>query len=284
VIELPELAGVAHRTLSARGLRFHLAEAGAGPPVLLLHGWPQHWWMWRHVVPLLAPHARLHLLDLRGFGWSDAPADGYDKRTMAGDVLAVLDALGLERVRLVGHDWGAWIGTLVALEAPERIERAVALGIPPPFGRPDPRALAEFWRLGYQLALAAPVAGDRLVASQDFIAKMLFGGAVNRAAFTHRDVELFAGVLAEPERARASVLLYRTFLVRELLRGGGGRLRVPMLLLTGAGDPVVRPAMLRGRERFADDLTIEIVPDCGHFLPEERPQLVAERARAFLRL
>ena len=94
---------------------------------MLVHGWPQHWWMWRHVVPLLAPHARLVMIDLRGFGWSDAPPGGYDKQTLADDVLAVLDALGLERVRLVAHDWGAWIGFLACVAAPERFD-----GLPRP--------------------------------------------------------------------------------------------------------------------------------------------------------
>ena len=135
-MDLPQLDGVTHRTVAARGLRFHVAEAGAGEPIVLLHGWPQHWWMWRHVVPLLAPHARLVMIDLRGFGWSDAPPGGYDKQTMADDVLAVLDALGLRRVCLVGHDWGAWIGFLACVAAPERFAAFLALGAPRPLGRP----------------------------------------------------------------------------------------------------------------------------------------------------
>jgi pimeloyl-ACP methyl ester carboxylesterase len=284
VVALPALEGVTHRTVEVRGLRFHVAEAGAGPPVLLLHGWPEHWWAWRRVVPLLAPHARLLMLDLRGFGWSDAPADGYDKQTMADDVLAVLDALELERVRFVGHDWGAWIAFLVALSAPSRIERLLALNIPPPFGRPSPRALADAWRLTYQLLLAAPAVGERIVASERFVRRILTGGAGDPAAFTEEDLRAFSAVLAEPRRARASAQLYRTFLTREIGRGGGGRLRVPTLLMTGAADPVVRPIMVAGRERWAHDLTVEVVRGCGHFLPEERPDLVAERARSFLGL
>jgi pimeloyl-ACP methyl ester carboxylesterase len=284
VVALPALEGVTHHTVEARGLRFHVAEAGAGAPVLLLHGWPEHWWAWRRVVPLLAPHARLLMLDLRGFGWSDAPADGYDKQTMADDVLAVLDALELERVRVVGHDWGAWIAFLVALAAPSRIERLLALSMPPPFGRPSPRVLVEGWRLTYQLLLAAPALGERIVASQPFVRRMLTGGAGDAAAFTEADLRAFSAVLAEPARARASVQLYRTFLTREIGRGGRGRLRVPTLLITGAADPVVRPIMVAGRERWADDLSVEVVRACGHFLPEERPDLVAERARSFLGL
>ncbi|HEX7298245.1 MAG TPA: alpha/beta hydrolase [Solirubrobacteraceae bacterium] len=282
--ELPTLEGVAHRTAEARGVRFHLAEAGAGPPVLLLHGWPQHWWAWRRVVPLLAPHARLIMLDLRGFGWSDAPPRGYGKEGMAEDVLAVLDALGLERVRMIGHDWGAWIAFLACCAAPERVERLLALGIVPPVGRPRPRALAGVWRLAYQLVLAAPVLGERVVASRRFVPWLLTAGAADAGAFSRDDLHAFAAVLAEPARARASARLYRTFVTREAWRARGRRLRVPTLLMLGARDPVVRPAMVAGRERWAADLTVEVIPGCGHFVPEERPELVAERARSFLRL
>jgi pimeloyl-ACP methyl ester carboxylesterase len=82
----------------------HLAQAGEGRPIVMLHGWPQHWYLWRRVIPLLAPHARVLCPDLRGFGWTDAPGRGYDRETMAQDVLALLDELGLERIDLVGHD------------------------------------------------------------------------------------------------------------------------------------------------------------------------------------
>jgi pimeloyl-ACP methyl ester carboxylesterase len=274
-VELPALAGVTHRDVHARGLRFHVAEAGSGEPIVLLHGWPQHWWAWRKVVPLLAPQARVVMPDLRGFGWSDAPPDGYDKPTMADDMLAVLDALGLERVTIVGHDWGGWIAVLACMKAPERFERLLALGISPPFGRPSPRALLDAWRFGYMLAIAAPEAGERLVSSERFVRTMLHARA---GAFSDDDLRAFAEVLAEPARARASVQLYRTFLLRELAAGTRGRLHVPARLVVGGDDPVVRPSLLAGRERHADELTVELVAGCGHWIPAERPDLVAERA------
>jgi pimeloyl-ACP methyl ester carboxylesterase len=283
-VELPQLDGVTHRTVVARGLRFHVAEAGSGEPIVLLHGWPQHWWVWRHVVALLAPHARLVMIDLRGFGWSDAPAGGYDKQTMADDVLAVLDVLGLERVRLIGHDWGAWIGFLACAAAPERFAAFLALGSPRPLGKPPARQLLQIWRFAYQVVLAAPGLGRRLIASERFMARVILAGAVHRDAWTREDLRAFTAVLAEPARARASVLLYRTFLTREAGRTPGGRLPVPTRVMVGAGDPAIRPFLLEGAERDADDLVVEIVPDCGHFVPEEHPELVAERARALFQI
>jgi pimeloyl-ACP methyl ester carboxylesterase len=272
--DLPALEGVTHRTVQARGSSFHVAEAGDGEPLVLLHGWPQHWWAWRKVVPPLAPHARLIMPDLRGFGWSDAPPGRYDKQSMAADVLVVLERLGLQRVRIVGHDWGGWVAFLACMAAPERFERALVLGISPPFGRPSPRMLLDLWRFAYMLAIAAPVVGERIVASERFVRTVLSARA---GAFSDEDLRAFSAVLAEPARARASVQLYRTFLLREAVRGAPGRLHVPTRLVVGARDPVVRPSLLAGRERFADDLTIELVPDCGHWIPAERPDLVAER-------
>ncbi|HEY7074209.1 MAG TPA: alpha/beta fold hydrolase [Solirubrobacteraceae bacterium] len=275
----PALDGVTHRTVSARGLDFHVAEAGAGEPIVLLHGWPQHWWAWRRVVPLLAPHGRLVMPDLRGFGWSDAPDDGYDKPNMARDLLAVMDALGLERVRLVAHDWGARIGVLACLEAPERFAAVLALSCPLPIVQLSPRQLLEVWRFAYQLVFSAPAVGERVLSNPGFIRWLLRAGSATSGVWTAEDLDVYAAVIAEPARARASVHLYRTFLLREARRSPGGRLHVPACLMTGERDSAVPPVLIEGSERGADALAVETVPGAGHFLPEERPELVARRAR-----
>jgi pimeloyl-ACP methyl ester carboxylesterase len=283
-MDLPAVDGVSHRTVSARGVDFHVAESGAGESIVLVHGWPQHWWSWRRLVPLLAPHARLLMPDLRGFGWSSVPADGYDKRTLADDLLAILDELGLERVRLVGHDWGAFAGFLACLAAPERFSAFLALSCPPPMGRPNGRQLREAWRFAYQPILASPVLGERLIASESFIRRLIRAGTADPALWSDDDLHAYAGVLAEPIRARASVQLYRTFVLREVGRTGGGHLRVPTRAMTGDRDGAVTPVLLEGAERHGDDLVTEVVAGCGHFLPEERPELVAERALALFGL
>jgi pimeloyl-ACP methyl ester carboxylesterase len=128
----PPLPGVTHRTVDVGEVGLHVAEAGEGPPLLLLHGWPQHWWCWRRLIPRLATRYRVLAVDLRGWGWSDAPAGSYAKATFAADVLALLDAEGLDRVRVIGHDWGGYTAFLLALGHPQRVERVVALDIAPP--------------------------------------------------------------------------------------------------------------------------------------------------------
>lgn len=283
---IPQVEGVRHRWATARGLRFHVAEAGAGEDVVLcLHGWPQHWYEWRHLMPALAGRHRVLALDLRGFGWSDAPRGGYEKENMATDVLAVLDELGLERVKLVGHDWGGWIGFLLCLREPERVERFLALNIVPPWVSLR-STIGHAWRFWYQQMILAPGIGYGLHRRGDFVPRVLVGGSERRGVWDEETLRAFADNLAEPARARAAVQMYRVFNWRETLpivrgRYAGRRLKVPTLLVFGVDDFVLRPEMLAGCERHADEMRVELVEDCGHFIADERPELVADRAREF---
>lgn len=287
VSELPHVEGVTHRTVRARGLDFHVAEAGQGDDVVLcLHGWPQHWYEWRQLMPALADRHRVLALDLRGCGWSDAPRDGYEKEDMATDVLAVLDELGLERVKLIGHDWGGWIGFLLCLRAPRRFERFLALNIVPPWVSLR-SVVGHAWRFWYQQLVLAPGIGYRLHRSGDFVPRVLVGGSAHKEVWTEEALRAFADNLAEPARARAAVQMYRVFNWRELrpiVRGRyeEARLTVPTLLVFGTEDFVLRPQMLAGYQRHAEEMTVELVPGCGHFIADERPDLVAARAREFL--
>src|SRR5690349_5824758 len=142
--DLPQLPGVRHefRSLST-GLRMHLAEAGPtdAPAVLLLHGFPQHWWEWRAVIPPLAERYRVIAPDLRGAGWTDAPASGYSLDDVLDDVLALLDSLDLRRVGLVAHDFSVFVGYRLCFDHPDRIAGFLCLG-PHPYLRFTPHMLA----------------------------------------------------------------------------------------------------------------------------------------------
>ncbi|MCW3057420.1 MAG: alpha/beta hydrolase fold protein [Solirubrobacterales bacterium] len=285
-VPMPQLEGVSHRDVEAAGIRFHVAEAGAGDPVVLLHGWPQHWYCWRKVIPLLADGHRVICPDLRGFGWSDAPAGAYDKQTLADDVVAILDALELERVDLLAHDWGAWIGFILALDHPDRIAHYVALNIYPPWAEPPSAGgLLGLWRILYQLAIATPGIGSALIRRTDFVKRLIRAGAVHKDAWSAEVLETFSAVLREPARADATVHLYRTFLLRELrpyLAGANRsrRLHVPTLLLHGMRDLAVDYRRLGEWEAHADQMAVELREDSGHFIAEELPDFVAARAQA----
>ena len=282
----PHVEGVSHRWVRARGLDFHVAEAGTGEDVVLcLHGWPQHWYEWRHLLPALADRHRVLAMDLRGFGWSDAPRDGYEKENLADDVLAVLDALGIDRVKLVGHDWGGWIGFLLCLKASQRFDRYLALNILTPWP-PRARTLAQAWRFWYQWMILTPGVGYRLHRSGRFVPRVLAGASTVKDVWDDTTLRAFGDNLAEPQRAHAAVQMYRVFNLREtwpILRGryARQRLSVPTRMLFGTDDAALRPQLLAGYERHADDMQVEFVADCGHFIADEKPELVAERARAF---
>ena len=259
------MPGVSHRFVEAGGVRFHVAEAGDAdaPPLVLLHGWPQHWYMWRKVLPELSRTYRCIAPDLRGLGWTDATDGPFDKLTLARDVLALMDELGLEQVRLMGHDWGAVASMHLCTEAPERVSKAMILSVPAPWDtQPDPRKLVGIAHMPF---LSAPFA-ERIV-------PQLTWQMLRISGFSREEAEPYLEVLAQPERRRATVGYYRTFLLKELpavVRGAGGRSEVPMKLVGGAGDPVCR---------FSP--SVEKVSGAGHFLPEDKPDAVIGHAKSF---
>jgi pimeloyl-ACP methyl ester carboxylesterase len=289
-VAAPQLPGVQHREVDAAGLRMHVVEAGPpeGPPVLALHGWPQHWYEWRHQIPALAGAGhRVIVPDLRGFGQTEAPRRGYDKENMATDVLNLMDALGLERVKLLAHDWGGWIAFILCVRAPERFSRYLALNIAHLWAQLDARTALETWRFWYQAVLASPIGAWMLRNRPGFVRRIIQGSSPIPQAWSAQDVEAFVTPLREPARARASMHLYRTFLLKEFGPVAAGRyhqhrLVVPTKLLFGMEDFAITKRLLRrDPHEFADDFTIEFVPDTGHFIAEERPELVNERALEF---
>ena len=282
---LPEIPGVEHRFVDAGGLRVHLAEAGSGEPLVLQHGWPQHWLCWRKLIPRLAESYRVICPDLRGLGWSSAPPSGYEKEQMASDLLALLDTLQLDRVRIVGHDWGGFAAFLACLRAPERFLRFCCLGIVTPWMRvsSSPMAIAK---TAYQPLLASPGVGRRVV--RHLVPLMLAGGSGGRKPWTRDEAASYVDQFRERDRAQASSLIYRSFLLRELrpIRDGryaDKRLTVPTLLLYGEEDPVVTAERIGPWQDHADDMRVEEIPDAAHFLPEEAPEAVLERLEPFLR-
>ena len=281
----PEIDGVTHRYVDLPGVRMHVAEAGEGPPILLLHGWPQHWWTWRKVIPALAESHRVICPDLRGFGWSEAPAGPYEISELADDMVALLDELGLDQVDLIGHDWGGYTGFLLCLGEPRRIRRYLALGIVHPWFEPPKVSPQSLQRSAYQFILATPLLGESMLRFvPGFVKLVLRRGAHPGMRWSEEELDCFAQSFQSRDHALASSHVYRSFLTRELPRLKKGfhhsrRSLVPTRVLAGEADPVIRADILAGFEPYADDMSVEEVPGCGHFIAEEKPELVVERAR-----
>jgi len=213
------------------------------------------------------------------------PATGYEKERLVDDMIALLDTLNLKRIRLVAHDWGGWVGFLLCLRQPERVQRYMALNITHPFQTLDSRVLL-LWRFWYQWVIASPLLGKWIIQNQSgFVRRLLQRGVVNKT-WTEEEIAIYTSRLQDPARAYASVLLYRSFLLSEfipIVRGSywSSRLLTPTLILFGMRDFALAPALLKGYEPYADDLKVELVPDSGHFIAEDQPELVTKRALEF---
>ena len=272
--DIPHVAGVEHRFVDAGGLRTHVALAGEGRPVLLLHGWPQHWYLWRDVIPLVAPHARLIAPDFRGFGWSDAPRDGYRKDQLKRDILTLLDELEVDEFSIAGHDWGGYVGFLLALEHPQRVRSFLALNVIPPWPARDRKTALDAWRLAYMPLLAIPGLGRR-------IGRAVARRGLSDSGLDPSTVDAFAGRLG-----RVTEPLYRSFLgeLPAIFRGrySAEHLRAPTRLVFGVRDPVLTTRAAKDAAAQSDRIELELVPDAGHFVVDEKPELVADRLLAML--
>ncbi len=242
--------------------------------------------MWRPLVGALAADHRVLVPDLRGFGRSSAPPDGYRKHDLAGDILALLDAEQIETATVIGHDWGGWIAWLLALEHPQRVERFAALDIPRPgeHDRSPTRILRQLLFGVYQYAIASPVLGERLVRSPAAMRAFIRAGSGPDAEWTDVQLDLYIRQFGEPARARASVALYRSFLLEELPRIARGEytaaeLRVPGLAIMGGSSSITRSL---GLPRPDPLLRVEVIENAGHFLVDEEPERVLELVREFL--
>ena len=280
------MAGVSHRHVEVNGVRIHVAEAGAGEPLVLQHGWPQNWYEWRHLIPELAGRYRVICPDLRGFGWSDAPRGRYDLPDLADELLALLDVLNLERVRLVGHDWGGYIGCLACLSAPERFERFAALSIISPWWRPPVSPLLVV-SASYQFVVMSPVIGPWIGSRPEFVKLVHQVGAADGSCFTEDELKGLAEPFRDPARGRATAALYRGFQLRELprlfrRRYAGRRAPVPMLGLWGDHDPLITESSFAGMAEHAESFRAEKLAGVGHFVADEAPEALLERLVPFL--
>lgn len=275
-----------HRFVAANGARFHVAEIGDGPLVLLLHGFAQNWWCWRAQLPALA-HAgyRVAAMDLRGYGASDKPPRGYDTPTLAADVAAVVRSLGEPAAAIVGHDIGAWIAWSMPALEPAVTRGVAALSMPHPLrlraalltSRAQRRASRYVW------AFQQPVLPERRLVQPGTIERLQRAWGAPGRPLDEEAVEWYSQAIAIPFVAHCALEYFR-WIVRSQVRGDGRAfaeaidrpIAVPVLQLQGASDPCILPATARGCRRWVTgQLRYEQIEGGGHFLPEERADEVS---------
>jgi pimeloyl-ACP methyl ester carboxylesterase len=273
--------------VEAGDIRLHAVTGGDGPPLLLIHGWPQTWYAWRMVMPALARDFEVIAVDQRGIGLSDKPEDGYDTGTLADDLIALMDALGHQRFAVYGTDTGMPIAYALAADHPDRVERLVMSEAPLPAVTPSPPLIGlpqllneRLWHLAFN---QLPKVNEQLVSGREAI---FFGAAFDAKAgknkLSDEAVSYYVEMLTSGSDAlRGSFGFYRalnTTIARSEQRNTR-RLTLPVLAM--GGEEGSGEAIGNSVKAVADDVQTVVLP-AGHWVAEQAPEQVLDALGAFL--
>ncbi|MBS1089746.1 alpha/beta fold hydrolase [Gluconobacter wancherniae] len=284
MIEHLNTAPFKHAFETVDGLRLHYVTCGSqdAEPLVLLSGYPQSWFTWRRVMPLLADRFRVVAIDLPGQGDSDKPLDGYDTGTVARRVHGLVARVGLTHYNLAAHDIGAWVGLPYALMYPNEVSRLALLdaGIPG-VTLPDmlPNAPDRAWRTWHFAFHAIPDLPEALITGRErvYLDWFLRRKAANPLSFSDADIDEYVRIFSLPGALRAGLAFYRAASIsaeqnRALVRDR--KLSMPVLAVSADQGSI--PDMVAPLRPFADDLRGNTVSSSGHFIPEEQPVAVAQ--------
>jgi pimeloyl-ACP methyl ester carboxylesterase len=277
-----------HHTTSVSGIQMHYVIGGQGDPLVLLHGWPQTWYEWRHIMPVLAQNYTVVAPDLRGLGDSSKPFVGYDGNTTAEDIYQLLTQLGLgEKIYLVGHDVGAQTAYSYAAVHPNNVSKLVIMDyIFPGFYPPNLEGVCCWWFSLHQTRDIPELltAGNE----REYLSWFYRGLAYNPEAITEADIDKYVRSYSAPGGMRAGFEYYRAFPINEEQNKilSETKLQIPILVL-GAN---IYPAMggqfpgnpaLDSTQGLAENVRGVIVPLSGHFIAEEQPDFVTKELFKF---
>ncbi|QNK01332.1 alpha/beta fold hydrolase [Dyella telluris] len=283
------MSKIQSKNIQANGINQYFIEAGEGAPVVLLHGFPETNYGWRHQIAALSRQYRVIAPDLRGYGKTDKPVDGYDKRNMALDLRELMRALSLEKVALVGHDRGARVATRFAKDHPEALDRLVVMDNVPTriVAREFNAKMAKvYWFFMFHLVPDLP---EALIEGREeaWLRYFFSAWSHNKAAFTKEDIATYVDAYRQPGAVRGALADYRanSVDVTQDMADADTKIRVPTLSLWGAefdgvGKMFDMPAVWA---EMADDLRTYAVPGAGHLVQEEQPEIVNELLLDFLK-
>ena len=274
------------RYIDTGDLRQHVVTGGEGPPLLLVHGWPQTWYAWRLVMPALARDFTVIAPDQRGTGLSGRPEEGYDTGTLAADLVALMDALGHQRFAMAGHDTGMWVGYALAADHPDRLDRLAVAETPLPGVSPSPPLFANthlndaLWHFAFNRLADV---NDQLVTGRE---EIYFGWQfASKAAMKLPDyaVRHYVDTLAASREAlHASFAIYRALdaTIAQNQERKNRRLTLPVLGI--GGQYSLREQVADTMKLAADDVQTLVIPGCAHWVPEETPEEALSALTAFL--
>ncbi len=280
-----------HGSAYVNGVRLHYVTQGAGPLLILLHGFPEFWYSWRYQIPALAKHFTVVAPDMRGYNESDKPSGvaNYHIDRLTGDVGGLIHAFHAERAVIVGHDWGGGVAWSFAANHPHLTERLVVLNCPHPGAfqkalQENRQQLRRSWYIFYFQIPCLPELGLR-VFRRRFIAQAFRGMAVRKEAFPDEELHKYAEALGTPGSARAAINYYRAAF-RHRLRHGAVHLpqiSCPTLLIWGEEDTALGKELTYDMDGyFSDRFEIKYIPKCSHWVQQEQPELVNQHLLEFL--
>lgn len=279
---------VRRHMIGVNGIRMHVAEAGEGPPVVLLHGYPETWHAWRHQWPDLARDYHVIMPDLRGYGDSDKPDAGYDKRTMAEDIRQLVAHFGYDRIALVGHDRGARVATRFAKDHRRAVDRLAVLDNIPTrvvFNATDAKLAKLYWFFYFQQVPHLP---EALIEGREeiFLRHFFSGWCYNPGAIEDTAVAEYVRAYSQPGALRGAFNDYRAGSVdlQQDVEDADNLIDCPVLALWGADFELVGKTfdVLEVWKGMARNVRGVAIPECGHLPQEEQPKRVTQELRDFL--
>ena len=275
-----------HHHATARNIKIHYVEGGSGDPVLLVPGWPQSWYAWRHVMPALAERYRVIAIDPPGLGDSGRPA-AYDTAAIATYIDALLDTLELERVDFIGHDIGAWIGYAYAVRHPAKVRRLALIDAAIPGIAPadafalTPERINKTWHFSFN---ALPGLPEALVAGRErlYLAWLFNARSTNKAAIDDAAIAEYTRVYSTPGAMSSGFAYYRAILESIAQNKETAVIKLSMPVLAVGGAQWMGPMMETMVAPVAPDLRVEVVANSGHFVPEEAPEALCRIVQKFL--
>lgn len=271
---------LSHHAAMVNGVKIHYVRAGSGDPVVLLHGWPQTWYMWRKIIGPLAERYTVIAPDLRGFGESSKPIDGYDKKTVAEDIYQLVQHLGFERIFLVGHDIGGPTAYAYASAHPQDVRRLVILDVALTI---DEAESAEYFKRLFHLSFhAEPDIAVALVSGRERIyLTHFYRNCYNPGAFTAADIDEYVASFSAPGALRASMAHYGAIPEDLKQRREMAKVKLEMPVLALGGSMSFRSGVQHSCEQVANDVRGGIIEGCAHWVAEEQPEALTGQLLEF---
>ncbi len=273
--------GARSTTAETNGIRLHYVEAGAGPAVILLHGWPQTWFAWHDTIANLSSRFRVIAPDLRGTGLSERPASGYDKQTIAADIRGLIQQLGLSKAHIIGHDMGGKAAFVLAKLHPECVERLVLVDCLIPGTEFTDALHGGAWHYGFHMAPEIP---EMLTKGREraYIAAQIRNWSFQKDAVNDRAIDEFAKHYAANNGMMTGFNFYRALPKDAELTASLRSRRLTMRVLTIGGEHGAGTRLANGVRDQADNLQELIAPGSGHFVAEEVPDFFHQSVARFL--